>query len=175
MSMEDDDTNDGKTKNKKKLSPVPCGKNDVFTSSLLSPMDKRRLMKFLQTALYFATAEALKEADETGGDDNDPTNVGATTTTTTTTAVAVEGWNELHLNQGRSLSRPQNKAGAKYCAVGVRRTTGPSRGCLHEYTWQTNTSTSHSNTNDSNYNNNSVTTATSDGLGSLLDDDKEIL
>jgi RAB protein geranylgeranyltransferase component A len=46
--MEDDNTNDAKTKYKKKLSPVPCGKIDVFASSLLSPMDKRRLMKFLQ-------------------------------------------------------------------------------------------------------------------------------
>lgn len=66
-----------------RLSVVPCSKNDVFSSTLLSPMDKRRLMKFLQTALDFATAEATEHK--------------------------VESWNELHLNQGRSLSRPQNK------------------------------------------------------------------
>jgi hypothetical protein len=105
LDNDDDDADSKNNKNKKKkLSPVPCSKNDVFASSLLSPMDKRRLMKFLQTALDFATAEALKEAADgnSGGDDNnnDPT----------TSAAAVEGWNELHLNQGRSLSRPQNKA-----------------------------------------------------------------
>jgi hypothetical protein len=42
LADDDDDTDDGKTKHKKKLSPVPCSKNDAFARSLLSPMDKRR-------------------------------------------------------------------------------------------------------------------------------------
>jgi RAB protein geranylgeranyltransferase component A len=65
----------------------------VFTSKLLSPMDKRRLMKFLQTAMDYATAEALKQEQE----DED-------------TVDDLQSWNERHLNQGRSLQRPQNKA-----------------------------------------------------------------
>jgi len=87
------------------LSRVPCSKNDVFASQLLSPMDKRRLMKFLQTALDYATAEALQQeadavaaaATEAPVDDKN-------------NAAQLESWNERHLNQGRSLARPQNKA-----------------------------------------------------------------
>ena len=89
------------------LQPVPCSKNDVFASRLLSPMDKRRLMKFLQTALDFATAEALQQEEEEQQDDDDDD--GATTTETGGDAL-LQTFNERHLNQGRSLSRPQNKA-----------------------------------------------------------------
>lgn len=67
------------------LDRVPCNKNDVFSSKLLSPMDKRRLMKFLQLAMDYGTA--LQEGD----------------------TEQVHSLNERHLNQGRSLARPQNK------------------------------------------------------------------
>ena len=73
------------------LEKVPCSKNDVFASSLLSPMDKRRLMKFLHLALDYGVA-LEGQADD-----------GAAAST-------VESLNERHLNQGRSLARPQNKA-----------------------------------------------------------------
>jgi RAB protein geranylgeranyltransferase component A len=86
----------------RRLERVPCSKNDVFSSALLSPMDKRRLMKFLQLALDYATAEGAKEESdaiaaaaeegETGREED------------------VRSLNERHLNQGRSLARPQNKA-----------------------------------------------------------------
>ena len=62
-------------------------------------------MKFLQTALDYATAEALQQeadavaaaATEAPSDDKN-------------NAAQLESWNERHLNQGRSLARPQNKA-----------------------------------------------------------------
>jgi RAB protein geranylgeranyltransferase component A len=75
------------------LEPVPCSKNDVFASKLLSPMDKRRLMKFLQLALDYGTAHALAE-EEASAENNKQ----------------VLSLNERYLNQGRSLARPQNKA-----------------------------------------------------------------
>lgn len=81
------------------LSRVPCSKNDVFASKLLSPMDKRRLMKFLQTAMDYATAEKLKE-------EADAIEAAATEAPT----AELQSWNERHLNQGRSLQRPQNKS-----------------------------------------------------------------
>jgi RAB protein geranylgeranyltransferase component A len=83
------------------LERVPCSKNDVFSTTLLSPMDKRRLMKFMQLALDYATAEgAQEESDATaaaaqeGGSGRDE---------------GVHSLNERYLNQGRSLARPQNK------------------------------------------------------------------
>lgn len=78
-----------------KLSRVPCSKNDVFASKMLSPLDKRRLMKFLQTAMDYATAVSLQGQQHE--DDQD-------------TVDELQSWNEQHLNQGRSLPRPQNKA-----------------------------------------------------------------
>ena len=39
------------------LSRVPCSKGDVFQTKLLSPVEKRRLMKFLQLASDYAVAE----------------------------------------------------------------------------------------------------------------------
>jgi RAB protein geranylgeranyltransferase component A len=84
------------------LSRVPCSKGDVFGTSLLSPLEKRRFMKFLQLTLDYATAQQQREhADivDTSNDDN-----------TTHSLVEVQSLNEHHLNQGRSLARPQNKA-----------------------------------------------------------------
>ena len=43
------------------LQPVPCSKQDVFASTLLSPLEKRRLMKFLQLALDYGNDEGLNE------------------------------------------------------------------------------------------------------------------
>lgn len=94
------------------LARVPCSKNDVFTTTLLKPMDKRRLMKFLQMAMDYATKRAVageveKEALET-------TDTNSNTSEATPTAEDensdVTSLNERHLNQGRSLARPQNKA-----------------------------------------------------------------
>jgi RAB protein geranylgeranyltransferase component A len=76
------------------LSRVPCSKGDVFGTSLLSPLEKRRLMKFLQLTLDYATAQQQKDTVQ---DESE-------------TTAAVQSLNENHLNQGRSLARPQNKA-----------------------------------------------------------------
>ena len=76
------------------LARVPCSKGDVFATSLLSPLEKRRLMKFLQLTHDYATAQQQQNVFE---DDNE-------------TTAAVLSLNENHLNQGRSLPRPQNKA-----------------------------------------------------------------
>ena len=78
------------------LSRVPCSKGDVFATSLLSPLEKRRLMKFMQLALDYATAQQQRELAEDADKDND--------------FAQVQSLNEHHLNQGRSLARPQNKA-----------------------------------------------------------------
>ena len=87
------------------LSRVPCSKGDVFATSLLSPLEKRRLMKFLQLTLDYATSQqqgnaAAEDVDSVGANDN-----GASPSLT-----HVQSLNENHLNQGRSLARPQNKA-----------------------------------------------------------------
>jgi RAB protein geranylgeranyltransferase component A len=81
------------------LQAVPCSKNDVFTSSLLSPMEKRRLMKFLQLALDYSVAESEAEHAESALEVAEGAPLPA----------AWETLNERHLNQGRSLARPQNK------------------------------------------------------------------
>ena len=84
------------------LSRVPCSKGDVFGTSLLSPLEKRRLMKFLQLTLDYATAQQQREhadIDDISNDDNE-----------TPSLTEVQSLNEHHLNQGRSLARPQNKA-----------------------------------------------------------------
>jgi Rab proteins geranylgeranyltransferase component A len=82
-----------------KVSRVPCSKGDVFSTKLLAPMDKRRLMKFLQLSLDYATSmsvqeEAAKVIEAEALD----------------TPEEVQSLNERHLKQGRSLARPQNKA-----------------------------------------------------------------
>jgi RAB protein geranylgeranyltransferase component A len=87
--------------NSKGLQAVPCSKNDVFASALLSPMEKRRLMKFLQLALDFSVAEA-EAAEQAAVDGKGVDGVPL--------PAAWETLNERHLNQGRSLARPQNKS-----------------------------------------------------------------
>jgi RAB protein geranylgeranyltransferase component A len=81
------------------LSRVPCSKNDVFGTRLLQPMDKRRLMKFIQVSMDYATKMAVAEElqDAVVEDPVLPES-------------EVQSLNERHLNQGRSLARPQNKA-----------------------------------------------------------------
>lgn len=74
------------------LSRVPCSKGDVFSSKLLNPLEKRKLMKFLQLVMDFAISEQSPAEEETS------------------VAEEVHSLNERALNQGRSLSRPQNKA-----------------------------------------------------------------
>mmetsp|Transcript_47963 Transcript_47963/g.58076 ORF Transcript_47963/g.58076 Transcript_47963/m.58076 type:complete len:678 (+) Transcript_47963:54-2087(+) len=64
---------------------VPCSKGDVFQTTLLNPMEKRKLMKLLRAAGDYGAVRA--EEVET-----------------------VERLNETKLSTGRSLSRPQNKS-----------------------------------------------------------------
>ena len=81
------------------LSRVPCSKGDVFSSKLLKPMEKRRLMKFLQVVMDYGVNQQFtqmpSEQDES---------------TSAVKEASVQSLNERTLNQGRSLSRPQNKA-----------------------------------------------------------------
>ena len=84
-----------------KLSRVPCTKGDVFSTKLLAPMDKRRLMKFLQLSFDYATKVSYQE--EVVADTEE-------TPLPIEEAEEVQSLNERHLNQGRSLARPQNKA-----------------------------------------------------------------
>jgi len=93
---------------KSSLSKVPCSKRDVFQTKLLSPMDKRRLMKFLQIASDYAVALSVQSNQaqnsvQNGDEDNYPaTNNGVG-------EEVVTSLNERQLQQGRSLYRPQNK------------------------------------------------------------------
>ncbi|CAN0370420.1 unnamed protein product, partial [Ectocarpus fasciculatus] len=67
------------------LSRVPCSKADVFGTKLLTPLEKRRLMKFL----LFASDWGLQRRGED-----------------------VLARNEAGLGRGRSLRRPQNREAA---------------------------------------------------------------
>lgn len=67
------------------LFKVPCSKADVFGTKLLTPLEKRRLMRFL----LFASDWGLQRAGED-----------------------VMGRNEAGLGRGRSLRRPQNREAA---------------------------------------------------------------
>lgn len=80
------------------LARVPCSKGDVFASQLLKPMDKRRLMKFLQVVMDYGISQQYSQAQH----DNEATSL--------VNEATVQSLNERMLNQGRSLSRPQNKA-----------------------------------------------------------------
>ena len=88
------------------LSRVPCSKNDVFGTKLLAPMEKRRFMKFIQLSMDYATkmsvAEEIQQENNDGGNAGDEGRL--------ETQEEVHSLNERHLNQGRSLARPQNKA-----------------------------------------------------------------
>ena len=88
------------------LSRVPCSKNDVFGTKLLAPMEKRRFMKFIQLSMDYATEMSV--AEEIQQDHNDGGNFGVDSNLES--QEEVQSLNERHLNQGRSLARPQNKA-----------------------------------------------------------------
>mmetsp|Transcript_5603 Transcript_5603/g.6501 ORF Transcript_5603/g.6501 Transcript_5603/m.6501 type:complete len:815 (+) Transcript_5603:30-2474(+) len=98
------------------LSRVPCSKNDIFSTKLLAPMEKRRFMKFIQLSMDYATKiAAIKElhmheedeGDKKNGDDVDDD--GIYRQDQLLEGDEVQSLNERHLNQGRSLARPQNK------------------------------------------------------------------
>eukprot|EP00934_Nitzschia_sp_Nitz4_P005031 Nitzschia sp. Nitz4//scaffold321_size20361//3889//6051//NITZ4_008682-RA/size20361-processed-gene-0.34-mRNA-1//-1//CDS//3329547772//5021//frame0 len=93
------------------LSRVPCSKSDVFSTKLLAPLDKRRLMKFLQLAMDYATqlsaAEELLKYQQQQAESVDTVNPNDVVSGE---MEDVKSLNERHLNQGRSLARPQNKA-----------------------------------------------------------------
>ncbi len=119
--LEKDKPATSKTKNKKTTKPenktegkeddetlslfrVPCSKNDVFGTKLLAPMEKRRFMKFIQLSMDYATKvaveEEIRQEKGDGGDEE---------TADVESEEEVHSLNERHLNQGRSLARPQNK------------------------------------------------------------------
>jgi RAB protein geranylgeranyltransferase component A len=83
------------------LSRVPCSKRDVFQTKLLSPVEKRKLMKFLQMAFDYATSASTRTKESTTTNE---------TTNNSSEADAVTSLNERQLQQGRSLYRPQNKS-----------------------------------------------------------------
>ena len=91
---------------------VPCSKGDVFRSQLLSPIDKRRLMKFLQLISDYGLAQEDATSSEAGEDVASDVQVGQLDRTMEEPAGedAMYSINERYLNRGRSLSRPQNKA-----------------------------------------------------------------
>ena len=84
------------------LSRVPCSKGDVFSSKMLKPMDKRRLMKFLQVVMDYGVSRQFSHVVPEDVDTTADTNANINEAT-------VQSLNERMLNQGRSLSRPQNK------------------------------------------------------------------
>ncbi|KAL7441106.1 hypothetical protein ACHAXH_008467 [Discostella pseudostelligera] len=101
---------------------VPCSKADVFRSELLSPIDKRRLMKFLQLILDYGMATQGGGDDQSSsnpvddasdnqnrGDEADDNHVNANTNPDLGEDT-VKSVNERYLHRGRALSRPQNKA-----------------------------------------------------------------
>ncbi len=102
------------------LSRVPCSKRDVFQTKLLSPVDKRRLMKFLQMASDYAFAQTGDGDDNSARDSTVEKNSTPLSDVDTTSSTAgenntpleedvVTSLNERQLQQGRSLYRPQNK------------------------------------------------------------------
>uniref|UniRef100_A0A7S4SFD6 Uncharacterized protein n=2 Tax=Ditylum brightwellii TaxID=49249 RepID=A0A7S4SFD6_9STRA len=101
---------------KLKIMRVPCSKGDVFSTKLLSPNEKRRLMKFLQLALDYAHATSSQYSEQQQQEEaqkNSSTNATAESSTTSLQEEQVTSLNERQLNQGRSLARPQNKSISK--------------------------------------------------------------
>jgi Rab proteins geranylgeranyltransferase component A len=92
-----------------KLLKVPCSKADVFNSELLTPMEKRRLMKFLQLAMDYAVMHEDDPSNDAGGASDDPDTDAQQPSSSSIAAAKVQSLNERTLNQGRSLPRPQNK------------------------------------------------------------------
>lgn len=103
---------------------VPCSKGDVFRSKLLSPVDKRRLMKFLQLISDYGMAIQMVDdqssnnaSDDAAGEtsslddgiDGDPEDL-KPAPEGVLGEDAIQSINERHLHRGRALSRPQNKA-----------------------------------------------------------------
>ena len=81
---------------------VPCSKSDVFLTTLLSPLEKRKLMKFLQLILDYGISQQSSAIHHTDDDEELSQNVNSNE--------FIQSQNERKLNQGRSLSRPQNKS-----------------------------------------------------------------
>lgn len=84
---------------------VPCSKGDVFRSKLLSPVDKRRIMKFLQLVSDYGMAAGAATTFDGGTDIDDDNSAEGLLGED-----AIQSVNERHLHRGRALSRPQNKA-----------------------------------------------------------------
>jgi len=121
-------SSDGTTDVKKLTSYlVPCSKGDVFRSKLLSPIDKRRLMKFLQLISDYGmatqsvdgqssnindTSADIEEATNDAVEEKDDTKEDEPNNTAAAGEDAIQSINERHLHRGRALSRPQNKATA---------------------------------------------------------------
>eukprot|EP01082_Thalassiosira_pseudonana_P010840 g10405.t1 g10405 contig4:1814066-1816490(+) len=115
---------------------VPCSKGDVFRSKLLSPVDKRRLMKFLQLVSDYGMATEGAASSNPESTNTEETTDEQTTAETSDADVqgevittseksnddsrdnatgenaddAIHSINERHLHRGHALSRPQNKA-----------------------------------------------------------------
>ena len=89
------------------LSRVPCSKGDVFSSKLLKPLEKRRLMKFLQVVMDYAVNQQFTQIPLEGVE---PSSLSSSSSSSLVNEATVQSLNERTLNQGRSLSRPQNKA-----------------------------------------------------------------
>jgi RAB protein geranylgeranyltransferase component A len=95
---------------------VPCSKGDVFRSKLLSPMDKRRLMKFLQLISDYGmsvtgvTTTSLDDDMKSDDEELDSNTEPMTRESGGTGEDVIQSINERHLHRGRALSRPQNKA-----------------------------------------------------------------
>lgn len=95
---------------------VPMSKSDVFRSKLLSPVDKRRLMKFLQLITDYGMA-MTSQIDEEAGEQlslpEDSNNIEVEKSIDITSNMGedvIQSVNERRLHRGRALSRPQNKA-----------------------------------------------------------------
>ena len=96
---------------------VPCSKGEVFQTKLLSPVEKRRLMKFLQLASDYAFAEQCAKLGGTAvmTSSLNVNEIGESNEYTTETSGEgnemdnIQSLNERQLLQGRSLTRPQNK------------------------------------------------------------------
>ena len=97
------------------LSRVPCSKNDIFSTKLLAPMEKRRFMKFIQLSMDYATKIAAEEElrnneeNDSSNNNNDDDDDDDHRQDQELDGNEVKSLNERHLNQGRSLARPQNK------------------------------------------------------------------
>jgi len=104
------------------LKRVPCSKADVFSTKLLPPADKRKFMKFLQLASDYsvqslsmtessASSSTTTEMKSSDVEDPNAPQEGESGAKSHLDEDIVQSVNErAQLKQGRSLSRPQNKA-----------------------------------------------------------------